>query len=226
LAALRAVLLSHFHVDHAADLPQLLQVVWLGNRRLPVPVRLPIYGPPGTVDRVRWLEHFYLMRLPGGYAPLEYAPAVPRDAEPEVRYELGAVTTVEFFETTHFAPPADQADQADQQHFRAANFGHPLVAYGMRLECAGRTVVYSGDSGSVGDVAHHLRGCTLLIHEIGHHRPRDVCQLAADHRVPRLVLSHIPSRFDQPDGELASVLADTPYHGDLLIASDGLRVAL
>jgi ribonuclease BN (tRNA processing enzyme) len=220
LPALRAVLLSHFQVDHTADLPQLLQVLWLQNRGLPVPVRLPIYGPPGTTARVQWLERFYLMHVAGAYAPPACAPGLPQDAEPGVRYQLGPTTAVEFFETSHFASPGDQ------EPFRAANFGYPLVAYGMRLECAGRTIVYSGDSGAIDEVAPHLQDCALLVHEIAHHQPRDVCQLAADHDVPRLVLSHIPTRFDEPDSELAKVLADNPYRGELFIASDGLRIML
>jgi ribonuclease BN (tRNA processing enzyme) len=220
LARLRAVLLSHFHVDHVADLPQLVQVIWLANRHRDTPVRVPVYGPPGTVARLQWLERFHLMRLPGSYAAPELAPALPTDAAPGVRYVLGPATTVEFFATTHFAGPADQPTYLD------ANFGHPLTAYGMRLTCAGRTLVYSGDSGSVEDAAPHLEDCTLLIHEIGHHRPSDVCAVAAAHRVPRLLLTHVPARYDAPGGDLARELAAGGYDGELTVAADGLRLAL
>jgi ribonuclease BN (tRNA processing enzyme) len=227
---LRAVLLSHWHVDHTADLPLLLQSLWLRNRQREAPLRLPIYGPPGTEERVRWLERFHLMRIPGGYVPPELAPAEAHDAPPGVRYQLGTAASVEFFVTTHFPEPAGAPDHLE------ANFGSPLCAYGMRLTCAGRTLVYSGDTGAghtagaaaSWDLASHLDGCDLLIHEIGHQDADVVCRLAAAHRVPRLVLCHVPGRFDLPggDAELQRAVEASGFRGEVVVATDGMRLPL
>jgi ribonuclease BN (tRNA processing enzyme) len=232
---LLAVALSHWHADHVAGLPLLIQGLWLRNRARPgvsehttrvaqEPVqRLAVYGPPGTVARVRWLEEFHLMRLPGGYVPAEFAPAVPIDALPGQRYALGPVTAVEFFATTHFGGEADCPEAL------AANFGSPLVAYGMRLWCAGRTLVYSGDSGKVEDVAPYLADCDLLLHEIGHHDPERVCRFAAAHGVPRLLLCHVPEQLSRAPAELEQVFADAGAANRgrwIQVAADGMRIAL
>jgi ribonuclease BN (tRNA processing enzyme) len=216
---LRAILLSHFHVDHAADLPLLVQQLWLLNERRATPVRVPVYGPPGTAARLGWLKRFYLM-LPSIYPAAAHDPAEGRDAATGTRYALGPATAVEFFATTHFPPPDGHPD------LQAANFGAPLVAYGMALRCAGRRIVYSGDSRHVDDVAPHLDGATLLVHELGHHDPADVLRLAAAHRVPRLLLTHLHPRYDRAAADLVRLAAAAGYRGDLAIAHDGLRLAL
>jgi ribonuclease BN (tRNA processing enzyme) len=219
-AQVQAILLTHFHVDHTADLPVLVQQLWLLNARRSTPLRVPVYGPPGTEARLEWLKRFHLMRLPGLYPPAELDPVAARDAAAGTRYPLGPSSEVEFFATTHFPPPWDRPE------FREANFGQPLVPYGMVVRAAGRTIVYSGDSRRADEVAPYLAGCTVLVHELGHHEPAQVCRLAAAHRVPHLLLTHLHPRYDQADAELAAAAAAAGYAGALSIARDGLRLAL
>jgi ribonuclease BN (tRNA processing enzyme) len=217
--ALRAVLLSHFHADHAADLPLLIQLIWLLNGRRSAPVRLPIYGPPGTAARLAWLKQFYLM-LPGIYLPAKHDPAIGHDVDAGATLSLGAETEVEFFPTTHFPKTRDRPD------LQAANFDRPLVAYGMVVRCAGRRVVYTGDSGDVEDVAPHLARANLLVHELGHHEPNDVLRLARRHRVPRLLLTHLKPRYHDAEDELLHLAETIGYEGELTIARDGTRLAV
>jgi ribonuclease BN (tRNA processing enzyme) len=216
---LRAILLSHFHVDHAADLPLLIQQRWLLSQGRGDAVSVPVYGPPGTTARVAWLKRFYLM-LPAIYPPAAVDPVEARDAVAGERYSLGPATAVEFFPTTHFALGEGRPD------LQAANFGMPLVAYGMVLHCAGRRIVYSGDSRRVDDVGPHLAGASLLVHELGHHTPADVLRLAIAHRVPRLLLVHLHPRYDDAEGEINRIAGEAGYTGHLTVARDGLRLAL
>jgi ribonuclease BN (tRNA processing enzyme) len=219
--ALRAILMSHFHVDHAADLPLLVQLIWLLNARRAAPARVPVYGPPGTAARLEWLKRFYLM-LPGVYQPAKHDPVTGHDVAPGTCITLGQQTEVEFFATTHFPKASDRPD------LRAANFDQPLVAYGMVVHCAGRRIVYSGDSGQVDDVAPYLGGTDLLVHELGHHKPADVLRLAKDHRVPHLLLMHLNPRYAGPDAEseIARLATTARFQGQLTVAQDGTRVEL
>ena len=53
--------------------------------------------------------------------------------------------------------------------------GTPWRSFGYRIECEGRRIVYSGDTGGVDDY-EPLLPCDLLIMESGHHHPPEVAR--------------------------------------------------
>ena len=56
----------------------------------------------------------------------------------------------------------------------------PLRSFSFRIEAGPKAIVYSGDVKSIGDFAHLIDGCDLLLMETGHHKVEDVCAYLRD----------------------------------------------
>jgi ribonuclease BN (tRNA processing enzyme) len=131
-----AVLISHHHGDHFCGVPfLLLEYQYRSPNRGP----LTLAGPPRTEDVVSRLTR---LLFPG-------LDAKPRPYELAFR-ELSAETTL--------------LGSAQVTPFRVRHFPD-AVAYGFRIEMAGKTVVYSGDTEWTDELAHHSDGADLLICE-------------------------------------------------------------
>ena len=133
--AIGAVVLTHLHGDHFGGLPFLVLDGQFRRRALP----LTIAGPPGTRDRV---EAAMDLLFPGS-------------REAERRFE------VEFAEIDPGAPtavgPATVTTTAVEQP------GTPACA--LRVEFAGRTVAYSGDTAWTDDLIELVAGADLFVAE-------------------------------------------------------------
>jgi ribonuclease BN (tRNA processing enzyme) len=106
---------------------------------------------------------------------------------------------------------------------------HPITAYGMRVECEGVSVVYSGDTGPCQELVDLAAGADLLLCEAAFvesgHNPVDLHltgkqagAAAAEAGVQRLVLTHIPPWHD-PHVVLAE--AREAYDGPIDLAVSG-----
>lgn len=71
-----AVLVTHGHPDHCADLNPLLRARSLGDAR---PAALPVYAPPGALDAVLRLDG---RMLAGSFVPYDLAPSRPLEIGP------------------------------------------------------------------------------------------------------------------------------------------------
>ncbi|HSK27253.1 MAG TPA: MBL fold metallo-hydrolase [Jiangellales bacterium] len=111
---------------------------------------------------------------------------------------------------------------------------HPVEAYALRVEHAGRSVVYSGDTGPCEALVELARGADLLVCEASfvegganppglHLTGREAGEHAAAAGVPRLVLTHVPP---WGDGQVALAEAREVYDGELHLAEPGLVVDL
>lgn len=89
----------------------------------------------------------------------------------------------------------------------AAPVAHPVEAYALRVEHAGRALVYSGDTGPCGELSGLARGADLFLCEASftegkeeipdvHLNGREAGEIAAAAGVGRLVLTHIPPWTD------------------------------
>lgn len=182
---LDALLLSHLHPDHCADVASL--VVY--RRYHPTPPypptarRLPVYGPLETADRL---------------GALCSASAAERAEE-----DLSDV--FEFRELTERLR-ASVGDCA----LRARRTVHPCESYAVRLEHGGRSLVYSGDTGACDALVELARGADLLLCEATwpHTEPRppgvhlsgrEAGEHAAAAGVGRLLLTHVQVWYDPAD---------------------------
>ena len=180
--AIEFVLLSHMHGDHFGGVPFLfMEYRYQQPRTRP----LTIYGPPETERRVRNL-----------YSALYEHQACEPHPFP-VRYEElrpGAVRTFGELRVVPFAVP----------HVSE------LVSLGYRVEVAGRTIVYSGDSGWTEEFIAQSRGADLFLCECSTYETRlpihvaypEIAARVADLGCRRLVLTHLGSEPLRHLGEL------------------------
>jgi len=143
------VFLSHLHADHVGDMPTLLWSLAKSGRRDPVEVWGPAgeYGPLGTRSYMQHIEaaHAWDMESmcghPGQSGATSATTEVPFDRTASV-YEHNGVTVTSF----------------------------PVIhimngAVGYRIDYAGRSVVFSGDTRPCHPLVDACDGADLLIHE-------------------------------------------------------------
>lgn len=200
----RSVFLSHWHMDHVANLGLLLS----HNHVLRRPRTLTVYGPKGTRGKVKRLLTDSFLTLEN----LSYELDV-YSAKPGQPIEAGLLQ-VRFFETKHL----------EKLKYKTL-FGNRAIACGMVLDGPGWRVVYSGDLSSPQELAPYVDRCDLLIHELTHVRPEEIADFAAVANVPHLLISHISRKFDEAPEKIRQIFKGR-YEGNLLIAQDGMRLKL
>lgn len=243
--AVRAVFVSHHHIDHNGGLAPLLVTRWLLNERAP----LPVIGPPGTSAMIDGISAAYrateLAPITVGGPPM---PAIRTTLAPR---ELGA---------TLDAPTLVYQDDNirvlaitnDHYHFPPGSAASATSrSYAFRIETAGRSIVYTGDSGPSPHLQTLVTGCDLLVSEVidmqamasvlarandippaarapmmahmaqDHLTPQDVARLAAAGGVKRVVLTHLAPGMDDETttaGYTAGMAAI--YRGPVSVAND------
>ncbi|MBE3589514.1 MAG: MBL fold metallo-hydrolase [Firmicutes bacterium] len=177
--ALDAVVLSHLHHDHIADMGVLGYALQtessLGRRSGP----LPVYAtrePAEVFERLRYRDVFAVHPL--------------NPASPPEELVIGPFRA-------RFAPTV-----------------HALPCLAVRLECGGRALAYSADTGWTEAVPELARGAHVFICEAsfmepeepgkgpGHLTGRQAGEMARRAGVERLLLTHLYPRFD-PDALVA-----------------------
>lgn len=172
-----AVVLSHLHPDHCADVSGLI----VHRRYHPDgPGRtIPLHGPIESE-----------VRLAVAYAP---------SSDERVATDLSDVFVYRPFSgsPTGIGPVALSSTPVD----------HPCEAYGVRLEHEGRRLVYSGDTGPCRSLVELARGADVLLCESTwsdspdrpsgvHLSGRQAGRVACDAGVASLLLTHVPAWAD------------------------------
>ena len=143
---LEAVLLTHFHSDHIAALPEFNLNSWVAGRKQP----LAVYGPSGVASVVDGLNDAY--RLDRSYRVAHHGDALlppglgvmeARRMEAGTSIEAGDLTITSF--------------QVDHEPVR------PAVAY--RFDYRGRSVVVSGDTTMTPGLIEAATGADLLLQD-------------------------------------------------------------
>ena len=192
-----AVLVSHLHPDHSADLGP----YYVARRYSPgaPSSRLPIYGPAQTVDH-----------LARGYP--------------------GNRPVAEFLELFELFPLATGAVQIGPLAVTCVRTEHPVECWASRIEVAGRSLVYTADTGSSTAVTALARGAHLLLAEASftsdgerppglHLRASEAGEMARSARVGKLIVTHIPP-WNDPAQALAE--AAEAFGGPTELAQPGL----
>jgi ribonuclease BN (tRNA processing enzyme) len=192
------VAITHFHIDHYGDLPTLI-FAWKYGMLPARSAAVEVIGPPGTVALID--------RLAAAHGEWVNAPGFPlaiRDLAPGERTQL----TDRLALSTHSTPHTEES-----------------VSYS--LECGGRRVVYTGDTGASAPLGEWSRGCDLLVAECSlpesmaipqHLTPAQCGELAATATPAHLALTHF-----YPPVEGIDIVAEVRRHyaGPLTLALDG-----
>ena len=193
------VVLSHFHIDHHADLPTII-FSWKHGQLPPRSAPLDVIGPVGTKD--------LLSRLAAAYGEWVTAPGFEvriTELAPDGSHDLGGAT------------------------LSCTRVPHTAESVAYSIVEGGRRLVYSGDTGFDAAFAEWARGCDALVLEcslpkamgIPEHLTPEQCGELAKVAEPRLlVLTHLYPPVEAVD--IAAIVA-TSYNGPVVIAHDGWR---
>ncbi len=128
------------------------------------------------------------------------------------------------------APDGPDAVREEGLVIRSAPTRHTEGSLAYRVEAAGRSLVYSGDTDTSDSLVDLARGADLLVLEAanpfkvpGHLTPPEAGRLAARAGVARLLLTHFYPPCDAVD---VAALAAQEFPGEVLRAEDGLSLTV
>ena len=223
-AGLSALLLTHLHSDHIAELGDVLITSWISNFA-PDPVPLPIIGPPGTAETVD--ATLKALRHDIGYRIAHHA-------------DLNAPPAVEVHECTE-GPVWDR----DGVTIRVAPTDHRPVTptIGFRIEFDGASLVLAGDTVPCASLDELSAGADALVHtvirkdiltQVPQQRIKDVCDYhssvqeaaatAARAGVGTLVMTHYVPAIAPGQEEQWRALAAAEFGGRVELGDDLHRV--
>lgn len=238
-----AVLITHQHSDHIAELGEWNLQTWVAGRSAP----LRVYGPPGVAQVVAGFEQAYA--LDRGYRTAHHGSDFLDPA-------LGRMQAIEFA-----APSAGPQTVLEENGVRITTFrvDHSPVspAVGYRFDYGGRSLVLSGDTVKVPEIVAVARDADVLFHEalvahvvslgveaagrVGRERPAHVlhdildyhttpveaAQVANEANVGLLVLYHLaPAPFNALlERVFLRGVAEVRPDG-VMLAEDGLLIEL
>lgn len=223
-AGLSALLLTHLHSDHIAELGDLLITSWVSNFA-PDPPPLQIIGPPGTAEVV----------------DLTLA-AFGRDIGYRIAHhdDLNAPPPVEVHEYTE-----GSVWDRDGVTIRVAPTDHRPVAptIGFRIEFDGASVVLAGDSVPCSSLDELASGADAVVHtvirkdiltQVPRQRVVDVCDYhssvqeaaatASRAGVGTLIMTHYVPAIGAGQEEQWRALAATEFAGQIELGDDLHRV--
>ena len=242
LAAVKAVFISHHHMDHNAGLGPLMMSRWIFD---PLPA-IPVIGPPGTRAMTAGIAaaNAATVNAPvslGPQPPPVEATVRPTDLPPvlDTPTEIyrDAKVRVLAISVAHFhLPPGMALDPVPR-------------AYAFRIEAGGRSFVYTGDTGPSANLETLARGADVLISEVidleaaaasarrtlppeavapllahmrlDHLTPEDIGQVAARAGVGEVVLTHIAPGLDDEKDLTGYTRGIAPaFKGRVVVASD------
>lgn len=199
---LDALVLSHLHPDHCADVPALV----IYRRYHP--------RPPGRPKPIRLLAP--------SEAPSQLAAAYAPSAEERDRTDLGDVLAFR-----QLGGPA----ALGELRLTAAPVEHPCEAYAVRLAHGAASLVYSGDTGPCDALVELAAGADMLLCEASwphrddaprgvHLSGRQAGEVAGAAGVGRLLLTHVPAWFD---GRQLLAEAQAAFAGPVDLVAPGMR---
>ncbi|MGQ0838017.1 MBL fold metallo-hydrolase [Actinokineospora sp.] len=197
---LDALLFSHLHADHCADVAS-LTVLRRYHPAAPHRRRLPVYAPVA--------------------APTRFAAAYATDEADRAATDLSDVYD--------FAALRPGKVHIGPFEVVAAPAAHPCESYSFRIGHGGRTLAYTGDTGVCAALTDLVEGVDVLLTEASwthaadrvpdlHLSGRDAGEVAAAAGAGRVLVTHIPPWTDA-DAVLAEVRA--AYTGDVVRVEQG-----
>lgn len=254
---LDTVLLSHLHLDHTGDLSAVIKTIFFHNLAAGTVRSAPInvYGPaangvafPNTFPAAEGAD---LYPSTSGYIKGHYD--IRTGTERYLHFVANAISGSVFSVTAYNIPPAFLPNNGtpltpeilptpipptDGLVMRAIGVNHgpdialvPALAF--RIEFAGLSIVYSGDTTSTTDNMIELaRGADLLIYDTAimdgalppfsllHTTPTRIGLVAAAAGVTKLILSHITPATEANIAEIETLIRAQGFTGMIQRAAD------
>ena len=167
----RAVFISHMHIDHVGGLANLIFTI-------------------RKVARTRKVPHINGNSYDIFVPDLEKLAAIKLIAN--AHRPAGGVDIVdhEISDGLLFEDENIRVSALHNDHLREADKGE-WHSYSYLIESEGKRIVFSGDVHYPHELDPLLEGgCDLLIMETGHHKVADVCEFAKSRGVPKLIFNH------------------------------------
>lgn len=173
---IRAIFISHPHIDHIGGLANLFQcmkkLISRGHGRMIHEDRVDIYFPGlDTLQAVKLISSVARSMTPGTGSAFDL-----------IEHEMADGL---IFQDEHVAVTA-----LHNRHLKedGTNGWH---SFSFLIETEGKRILFSGDVAAPEELDPLVKdGCDLLIMETGHHKVTDVCDYAASRNIPRLRFNH------------------------------------
>ena len=172
----RALFLTHEHIDHVGGFPLFYKKLWLLKRRH----ALPVYGlPPAIIQAARCFAT-YDTRAFKDLPAIEWHTIVPD------------------------RPDAVYSDESWTVHAARGNHAVPSIGLRVTSRHSGGSFTYSSDTSPSEAIAHLASGTDLLLHEAtgalyGHSSAVQAAEIACRARARRLVLVHLPPHLSEEE---------------------------
>jgi len=206
LLKVKAICISHAHMDHVGGLGNLLWNIRKLNilgKGAPPEERIDVFMP----NQESWEGVTKILSNSEGGFRCSFT-VCKREVQDGLLYHDGGV----------------QVAAVHNQHLPYGRDGKPL-SYSYVIETEGKKIVYSGDVKSLEELCDSVgEGCDILLCETGHHKVEDVCRFAEAHGVGRLLFTHNGRQIICDPEESQRIIDESQVDG--LICRDGMRIEL
>lgn len=199
---LDAIFLSHFHIDHTSDLPDLI-----------TSLAMDLTGRPGGPESP--------VKLIGGPGLTEFLDAVLRK-NPYYSYAAEWIEQLDLIEVLELKPPCEL--NVGGVPVRVVGVDHP-DGLAIRLFSSGVSVTYSGDTAPCDALVELARGTDVLVHECSfphellmgkHTSEKGLSEIAARVKPRLLIATHLYPSWQGREHEISQAV----------LASSGVRTVV
>lgn len=172
LLKVKTIMISHTHIDHVGGLVNLL---WCMRKLIYVRKDSTNRELTVFIPNMKCFEGIMTI-LESGYG--------------KGFFQNLAVKVQRPFDGLIYQDENIKVSAVHNHHIREVGEDGPL-SYSYAIEVEGKKVIFSGDVGSLSDLEGCVDGgCDILICETGHHKVKDVCEMADKKGVKTLLFSH------------------------------------
>lgn len=178
---IKAIFISHMHVDHFGGIPMLIQLMQLNGKYGKRENELKLFVPGEAIKGIRrYLETIYLM-----------------DELLPFRLHILSIKNNPVYKDKYLTLSA-QPNKHLQGIDTSIKTKYPeirLESYSFSLIVGNKKIVYSGDIRTVDELGSFVEGVDLLITEMGHVLPEELFKFLAGKDIKRIIFTHFhPAR--------------------------------